>query len=290
MCIELGRTIGIGALHFNHTQIMIPFCLRLILYLLEIPFCIFGFQIFTCIFYWNIRNSNLILNILLFVYIKSKVYTRILTFCKSCIWHQFFSLPCTGFKSISIKLCYKIDFIRSTEPTEISSFCITFTLIRGSNNNCSLFNRSCRNTSTNDYCTILLICRIFITSHPRSLGHCQFCLDILLHHSLIITGMSFFFRYIYTIVEDVIRWHFQFSLHRESGKISHMFTTTTTQLIDNESRPFGKIRWSKLYHPIRISCSRIKISGSQSGTFCSNQRIDLMDIVTSHSLCCNHSF
>ena len=263
---------------------MIPFGFCLILNLQEIPSGILRFQILACILYRNIRNSNLILDIFLLIYIKSKIDSGVFSFSKSRVRLQFISFPCSRFQRIRIKLCYKIDFIRCTESTEITAFCISFTLIRCSNNDGGLLYRSCGNASTDNYRTILLIGRIFITRHTSSFGHSQFSFDVFLHHCLIITCMSFFFRNIDAVVEDIVRRHLQFTFYRKSGKVPHVFATATTQLIDDESGTFGKIRGSELHHSIRIGSSGIKISRSQTHALRSYQGIYLTGIITPGAL------
>ena len=243
---------------------MIPFGFSLILNLQEIPSGILRFQILACILYRDIRNSNLILDIFLLIYIKSKIDSGVFSFGKSRVRLQFISFPCSRFQRIRIKLCYKIDFIRCTESTEITTFCISFTLIRCSNNDGGLLYRSSGNTSTDNYRTILLIGRIFITRHTGPFSYCQFCMNIFLHLCFIITGMSFFFRNIDTVIENIVRRHLQFTFYRKSGKVTHVLATATTQLIDDESGTFGKIRGGELHHSIRIGSSGIKISRSQT--------------------------
>ena len=263
---------------------MIPFGFCLILNLQEIPSGILRFQILACILYRNIRNSNLILDIFLLIYIKSKIDSGVFSFSKSRVRLQFISFPCSRFQRIRIKLCYKIDFIRCTESTEITTFCISFTLIRCSNNDGGLLYRSSRNTSTDNYRTILLIGRIFITRHTSSFGHSQFSFDVFLHHCLIITCMSFFFRDIDTIVENIVRRHLQFAFYRKSREVAHVFATAATQLVDDESGTFRKVRGGKLHHSIRVGGSGIKISRSQTHTFRSYQGIYLTGIITPGAL------
>ena len=91
--------------------------------------------------------------------------------------------------------------------------------------------------------------------------------------------MSFFFRDIDTIVENIVRRHLQFAFYRKSREVAHVFATAATQLVDDESGTFGKVRGGKLHHSIRVGGSGIKISRSQTHTFRSYQGIYLTGII-----------
>ena len=97
--------------------------------------------------------------------------------------------------------------------------------------------------------------------------------------------MSFFFRNIDAIVEDIVRRHLQFAFYRKGRKVAHVFATAATQLIDDESGAFGKVRRGELHHTIRIGGSGIKISRSQANAFCTYQRIYLTSIIAPGILC-----
>ena len=96
--------------------------------------------------------------------------------------------------------------------------------------------------------------------------------------------MSFFFRDIDTIVENIVRRHLQFAFYRKSREVAHVFATAATQLVDDESGTFRKVRGGKLHHSIRVGGSGIKISRSQTHTFRSYQGIYLTGIITPGAL------
>ena len=85
--------------------------------------------------------------------------------------------------------------------------------------------------------------------------------------------MSFFFRDIDTIVENIVRRHLQFAFYRKSREVAHVFATAATQLVDDESGTFRK-----------VGGSGIKISRSQTHTFRSYQGIYLTGIITPGAL------
>ena len=203
MRIELCHPIGVCTFHLNLTQIIIPFIFRLFLYPLEIPPGILGLQVLAGILHGNIRNTYFILYLLLLVHIECKIDSGRTTFSKGSPRFQFISFPGSRLQGIRIKFCHEIDFVRRTKTTEITTFRISFTSVRSSDCNGSLFNRS--STPADNNCSVLLIHRKFIVCHTRSFRYSQLYLNILLYGSLIVTGMSLFIGDIDATVQYIVR-------------------------------------------------------------------------------------
>ena len=129
MSVKLSNSVRIGSFYLHHTQIMIPFSFRLILYFLKVPSCILRFQVFTSIINRNVGNTYFILDVFLFTHVECKIDARVFAFCKSRVGLKFISFPYSRFNSIGIKFSYEINFIGSKETTKVSAFGITFTFV-----------------------------------------------------------------------------------------------------------------------------------------------------------------
>ena len=188
--IELLHTVLIGAFHLYLPEDRIPFSLGCIFYSFEIPSRILRLKIESGILHGNIRYSYFVTDCPAFRKVKGEIHPRILSFGKRASISQVLALPCADLHGISVEFSHKIHLIRSRITAERTSCSIPLATARTGYRHCRLLYWCRSKPCTYYYSPCLIPFRENILCHPCPFGHGEHGLDVILHHSLIISGMT----------------------------------------------------------------------------------------------------